>query len=171
MALLRVISGLVLALALSGGASFALPPPAEGLPSVESLAPADAEGGPDVIWYETRVWGTIRYTWRIERGGEGRLRSVNQPESVFPVSEEDFDRIHRIVRYGALTSRPSRNCRPGPTDGPYGAIHWRIDGRVRELSWSSGYFCSNSEFIYARLDDANLAVAELARRSQDAPQL
>lgn len=160
----RIIATLVLAVCLLHAQSSALPPRPSGLPSVESLAPSEADDGLDVIWYETLVWGTIRYTWMIERGGEGRIRQVGQPERTFAVTRAEFDRIHRRASYRRLTSRPEGRCRPGPTDGPYGSIRWRIRGEVSQVTWSSGYRCANSSFIDARLTAADAGVWELANR-------
>lgn len=162
----RVFAALALAVIFLHAEPRALPPPPSSeLPSVESLAPTEADDGArDVIWYEVLVWGTIRYTWMIQRGGEGRLRHVDEPERVFAVTPDEFDRIHAMMRYQDLTSRPSTDCRWGPTDGPYGSVHWRIHGEFSELGWSSGRVCSDTEFIYERLGAADHAVREMANR-------
>lgn len=136
------------------------PPPA--LPSVESLAPASGAEAPDAIWYEVRVWGALQYTWKIERGGEGRFRRLDHPELVFRVEPEAFDRIHAMLNYEAVNARPEKNCTPGPTDGPYGSVHWRIAGADRVVEWSSGRTCSNTAFLYESIDNADLAVGLLA---------
>lgn len=164
MGILRFAAILMLLTAIATDRVSALPPPSN-LPAVESLAPNLDAPGPDAIWSESMVWGTIRYTWKVERGGEGRIRRVNEPELTFAVSADDFDRIHAMASHQRLTSRREGRCQPGPTDGPYGSFHWRIGGEHRELHWSSGYECSNTDFVYERLGAADDAVWELARRA------
>jgi hypothetical protein len=137
-------------------------PPSPGMPSVESLAPAANAQGLNVIWYEVRLWGAIQYTWKVERGGEGRFRRVNHAEIVFPVTAEAFDRIHTAMSYQLLTSHPAENCQPVATDGPYGSVHWRIDGTDNQVDWTSGYSCSNTSFVYESIDNADRVVRALA---------
>ncbi|WP_395646174.1 hypothetical protein [Terricaulis sp.] len=161
----RIIAMLMLAAMLSLPQASALPPPpSDQLPRVESLAPVEGESGPDVIWSEMLIWGTIRYTWRIDRGGEGVIRRVGEPDIRFAVSAEQFDRIHDMANYRRLTSRGSGRCEPGPTDGPYGGIHWRDAGELRQVTWTTAYYCTNSGFINERISEADAAVWALSRQ-------
>jgi hypothetical protein len=157
---MRFVAAFLVVLLLVGGESQAQP--GRVLPAVDSLAPTEDSG--DVIWYEVRVWGTIRYTWRIGRGGEGRIRAVNEPERVFAASEDDFNRVHATLDYADLAAMKREPCEPGPTDGPYGSVNWRIDGVVNSIPWTTSERCANMAALYSRIDSATKALRNLAER-------
>src|SRR5262245_16729510 len=129
----------------------------------------------DRISVTFKSWGSVVYSWTIERGGQGEQVTVadalsdkrKETRTTFSVSEAQFDGIRAKLAEAESHTAAGVDCKKEIFDLPYGEAVWTLAGARKKLSWDYGCRSADAEKVFGSLDAANDALARLDPATKD----